>query len=347
MLSSRPLRSSNGQADQVFELSRSPALRDTVEMYVDDGGGEVQWTNVSALGDNLLTSGPKDKEFEVEQNALGVVTVKTGDGTRGKIPTLGTDNIRFEYRVNADDNGNVGSGTIIVNSEGSSFVKTVTNPRPANGWAVAEGSTDESLALVKEQGPASLRTLNRACSPSDYEDLALSFETSAGTRPIVRAQAIEEYFGVKTIGLIVVGTDGNRINADTRDELEEYFNGNDALGTEGVGMINQEVTVINFTPRTFGLTVTIEADESLTEELVKTTVVTLLNPTAQDSSGNYIWKWQGRVPLSRIASEIFQISPGSIYDVDIYSPSADLELADEELPLVDTTSITVNIVQPT
>jgi len=342
-----PTVSSNGQPSQEFELQSTPGLRDTVECYVDEGGGEVEWTNLTALGKSLLTSGSKDRHFTVKQDSLGTLKVKFGDGTRGKIPPLGTDNVRFVYRINASDDGNVGSDTITVNAEGAAFLKSVTNPRPASGWREADGASDESLALVKEEGPASLRTGNRASAPSDYEDLALAFETTAGTRPIVRAKAIEEGFGPKTIMLVVVGTNGVSISNSVKEELEEYFNGNDSTGVEGVGQQNVETTVINFTPRLIPVTMSVEANSALTETLVKTRLASLLNPTSKTSDGTkFVWSFGGRVPNSRIGSEVFQISPGNCFDVDISIPSEDNELLETELPMLDSDNVFVSIVAP-
>jgi len=342
-----PPGSSTGLEKQEFELSTYPGLRDTVECYVDEGGGEVAWTNLTALNKSLLTSGSKDRHFVVDQNSQGILTARFGDGTRGKIPPLGVDNVRFVYRVNAAEDGNVGAGTITVNSGGAALLKSVTNPRPASGWREAEGASEESLALVKETGPASLRTGNRASAPSDYEDLALAFTTSAGTRPVVRAKAIEEGFGPKTIKLVVVGTNGVAISATVKEELERYFNGDEALGIEGVGQANTETTVVNFSPRLVTLSMVVEANAALTETLVKTRMATLLNPTATVEGGTtYVWKFGGRCPLSRIGAEVFRISPGNVFDVDISIPSADLELLEDELPLLDTAGLNVSIVAP-
>jgi len=342
-----PLVSSDGNPKQEFVLATSPGLRDSVACFVDEGGGEVEWLNLTAAGQDLVTSGPKDRHFAVEQDAEGVLTVRFGDGTHGKVPTLGTDNVRFEYRSNATAEGNVGADSIVVNADGSAFVASVTNPRPASGWREADGASEESLALVKEEGPASLRTGNRAVSPEDYETLALAFTSSAGTRPVVRAKAIEEGFGPKTIKLIVVGTNGVAVSSSLKAELEEYFNGNPVTGVEGVGQANTETTVINFSPRLMALTVVIEANATLTEKLVKTTLGVLLSPTAKDSKGSqFVWRFGGRVPLSRIESEIFQISPGNVFDVDVTNPSADVELSEDELPFLDSGSLTISIVPP-
>lgn len=344
-VSNEALLSSDGQPDQTFELQTTPGLVNSVKCYIDEGGGEVQWTNLTAVNKTLYNSGSKDRHFTVSQNSLGVLTVLFGDGTRGKVPTLGTDNIRFVYRVNANDDGNVGTNTITVNAGGASFLKTITNPRPASGWREADGSSDASLALVKEEGPASLRTTNRACAPQDYEDLALSFTTDAGTRPIVRAYAIEEGYGPKTIKLVVVGTNGVGIPNSVKDELEDYFNGNISEGIEGVGQANVQTTVVNFTPRLIPITIVIEANSALTQTLVETQLSALLNPTARESDGiQFIWKFGGRIPISRIVSEVFRISPGNIFDVDISVPSTDNVLTEVELPILDTNNLFISIV---
>jgi hypothetical protein len=100
-------------------------------MFVDEGGGEVEWTNVTALGRTLLSSGPRDRHFAVRQDATGTLTVKTSaDGVFGRVPPLGVDNVRFEYRVGAARDGNVGAGTVTVNTAGAELVKSATNPRP-------------------------------------------------------------------------------------------------------------------------------------------------------------------------------------------------------------------------
>lgn len=343
-----PLNSSNGQPSQQFVLSTTPGLRDTVRVFVDEGGGEIEWTNLTAEGERLLTAGPKDRVFVVLQDSTGELEVRFGNGEQGKIPPLGIDNVRFVYRVNATLDGNVGAGTVVLNTAGASLIEELTNPRPAFGWREADGASEESLALVKEEGPASLRTGDSCSSPEDYEKKARDFTTAAGTRPVVRAKAIEEGFGPKTIKLVVVGTNGVAIPDSVRAELETYFNGDESLGIEGVAAANTEVTVVNFTPRLFGVTLSVEANAALSETLVRTALAALINPTARSTDGqSWLWRFGGRVPTSRIASEVFQISPGNVFDVDVYVPSSDVELVEDELPVLDAGSVTISIVAPT
>lgn len=342
------LKSSNGLPNQKFALAQTPGLKTTVQCYIDEGGGEVAWLNMTALDKSLLLSESTDRHFVVEQDATGTLTACFGDGTYGKIPPLGVNTIRFVYRIKATDEGNVGTDMITNNSEGAAFLKTITNPRPAYGWREADGASEESLALVKEQGPASLRTLERAVSPSDYEDLAINWQTSAGTRPIIRAKSVEEGFGPKTIKLVVVGTSGTQINSAIKSALETYFNGDPANGLEGVGQANTQVTVVNYTPRQIALTIIVEANAALTDTLIRTRMSTLINPSAQESDGTtYVWRFGGRVPLSRIAAEVFSISPGNVFDVDVTNPAEDIELTNDELPLLNSSGLTISIVPPT
>lgn len=343
---SEALVSSDGSASQTFELSQTPGLRDTVQVYVDEGGGEVEWTNLTAAGKTLLTSDGNDRHFEVRQDSTGRLTVAFGDGTRGKIPALGVDVIRFEYRVSAAEDGNVGVDTITVNSDGPALVASVTNPRPAAGWREADGASDASLALVKEEGPASLRTLGRAVSPSDYEDLAVNFTTSAGVRPVVRAKAIEEGYGPKTVKLVVVGVNGTQITSSVKTELEEYFNGNLATQVEGVGQANHEVTVVTYSARLIAYTVVVRANEALSEAAVRTALAALVSPTSLESDGQtYTWRFGGRVPNSRVAAEVFSLSAGNVFDVDVSVPAADQELSEVELPLLDSGNLTVTLIR--
>ena len=61
------------------------------------------------------------------------------------------------------------------------------------------------MAELKILGPASLRTLGKAITPSDIETLAVQFTSpTTGSSVVSRAKAIEETYGVKTIELLVV-----------------------------------------------------------------------------------------------------------------------------------------------
>jgi hypothetical protein len=188
-----PLGSSTGLPDQAFSLFQGPVIDDaTLRVFVTEDL-EAEWTRVP----DFLASTPIDRHFTVTFDDNGYATIHFGDGTFGKIPASGYNNIRALYRTMDDVDGNVGQNTITVNRSGVPFINNVTNPRAASGYTIKEGSTPADLARVKVAGPASLRTRERAVTPEDVEELAKRFVASDGSKPVARALAIEEAYGPK------------------------------------------------------------------------------------------------------------------------------------------------------
>lgn len=332
--------SSTGLAHQEHLLSRYPAIRDSVRLYVDEGGGEVEWTRMNSI----LSATAHDRVFRVELDASNKATVRTGDGTNGRIPPLGVENMRATYRVNAEQNGNVGADTVVVDATGVSAIASVTNPRAATGWIEAEGISEESKAAVKRTAPATLTTLNRACTAQDYPTLATRWRNASGEQVVVRAHVIEESYGPKTIEVVCVGAEGNQITGDDKLALENYFNGNEEAREEGVGMANIEATVSNYTPELQGVTVAVTVTDSVTQLQLETLLGTVLDPLAMESNGQtYIWKFGGWVYTSKLMSAIFALSPAKIRRISLTSPATDVLLGKRSLPLLDRTALTVTV----
>jgi len=332
-----PLASSDGSPNQEFELGYRPLIDGTLVVEVDEGSGFTQYDEV----ENFLNSDGARKAFTKETNADDLTTIKFGDGVNGKIPPAGVDNIRVTYRIGASDTGNVGAETINVNLAGISFVDSVYNPRQATGWAAKQGSDEESLARAKIEGPASLRTLGKAITPSDIETLAQQFSSpTTGAASVIRAQAIEETFGVKTVELVVVGSGGALLNQTQRDELEDYFNGNKAKGIDGVLVTNHEVTAVNYTPKPVDVTVTVTGN--ITPEAVKNALIALLNPEAKFDDGvTYRWEFEGEIPTSLIIAAIHETDPVNVKKVVLTTPNANIILGARELPVPGNFQVTV------
>lgn len=333
-----PLGSSNGAQNQELLLTFKPLIEDTLVVEVDEGSGFSPYNQK----ENFLSSNSASRDFIVEIDADDEATVKFGDGVQGKIPTPGVDNIRAIYRVGADQDGNVGANTITVNKSGISFVNRVFNPRQASGYAVKDGSTEADLARLKIEGPASLRTRGRAISVKDYEFLATQFESSAGSKIVSRALAIEETFGVKTIEVVVVGQSGLLLTEAEREDLENYFNGNKILGIDPVGLANHEATVVNYDPKTIDVTATVTGGN---EEQIKNAITALLNPSATFDDGvTKRWDFAQEIPLSVIIATIFEVDPINIKKVVLTSPQAvgdSVPMTTRQLPLAGTVSVTV------
>lgn len=336
-----PFGSSDGSANQEFTLSFGPLISGSLVTEVDEGTGFSAWSKK----DNFLSSNANSKDYTIDIKADDTVIIKFGDGTSAKIPALGVDNIRVQYRTGADVNGNVGAETITVNKAGIGFVNRIWNPRQAIGWVTKEGSTPEDLARVKIEGPASIRVLSRGITTSDDEYLAENFVAASGSRIVSRAQAIEETFGPKTIELITVGQGGVQLSVSEREELGEYFNGNKTKGVKGVLLANHELTPVNYTKRVINVTASVQGGNK-TE--IENALKNFLNPEAKYSDGTTNrWNFSTAnvteyVRTALLFNIITEVDPLNIKNIVITEPSADIALELRELPFPGTINVSVS-----
>jgi hypothetical protein len=336
-----PLGSSSGDANQEFRLLNSPYIYQTIRVFIDEGGGDIEWEEV----ETFLTSYSIDRHFIVDVQTDGSAILKFGDGINGRIPPLGTNNIRAIYRIGADEDGNIGANTLTVNRDGVGVFKQITNPRSGEFWVEADWNSQDALERVKQAGPLNLRTMLRGMTARDVEILAQSFVNTDGVKPVARAKAYEEAFGPKTLELVVAGGGGAALTSTYRSQLEEFFNGGENYG--GVLIANHEVTVTNYSPKLIGYTVEVTAYSVVTETLVLQTLSSLISPTAvEDDKVTFVWEFGQEVPNSRVIAEIFKISPGNVFKVVITTPSSDVSLTARELPVLDAANTTITIVSP-
>lgn len=334
-VSDDPLGSSTGAQDQRFTTSRDYFIDDSEVVTVDG----IEWTKVL----NFLSSGPQDKHYVVELSDNDRATIIFGDGSKGLVPSVGQGNISIEYRYNAEEDGNVGANTVVVDKTGLTFVNSIYNPRQAGGWSEAEGSTEESLERAKIAGPASIRVKEVALNGDDAIILAKSFELSDRSSPFSRATYIEEGFGPKTLELITVLSGGAIPNSSQMGELELFFNGDKYVSPpipkHYVG--NNEVRVVAYTPKIINITAIVTALEGVTIQSIVNGLNQIIQPEALQSDGiSYQWDFGNTIPVSRLVHEIFKID-SRIKDVDITTPSSDITLGIRELPISGTFNITI------
>jgi len=328
-----PLGSSDGTVNQRFEVSQDNYITNTIKVWVDD----ELWTEV----DNFLASRSTDKHYRVLLGENDSAVIVFGDGVTGKIPPLGLSNIEAEYRWGANENGNVGSETVVVDKTGLSYIARLRNPRPAVGWSVAQGATEDSLEEAKLEGPASLRIKEVAVGPDDAEDLTVGFVDETGMSPISRARAFEGSAGPKTIEIVVVAAGGNQATSDQISALMSYFNGDKyshpALPKRIVA--NQEASIVNFTPKTIDIEATVYG--SVTSEAIKNSLQAVFQPEAIKEDG-ITWEWEfgGEIPVSRVLHEIF-VTDNSITKVELTIPASDISLNSRELPKIGTVNLTI------
>jgi len=331
-----PLGSSNGSPNQEFEITNSPIIDGTLRLEIDEGDGFTEWSQV----DNFLNSTNISKDYRLDIKSDDTAVVIFGSGSQGKIPNVGSNNIRAFYSIGADVNGNVGARTITVNKSGIAFVNRVYNPRQATGWKIKEGATPEDIERLKIEGPATLLTRGRAISPEDAEFLATKYRTENNSQLIERAIAFEETFGVKTLEVVAVGIGGNQLSLSQREDVEDYFNGNKTKEIEGILVSNHEITVTNYDRKIIDIEVEVSGGNP---EEIKNALIALLTPTAKYDDGyTYRWTFQDTVPRSLMITEITNVDPKAIKNVNLITPATDPILGERELPFPGT--ITVNIV---
>lgn len=337
------LGASDGLASQTFDLASSPFLS-----VVRLTAGGAEWTRA----DDFLLAGPFDRVYTLIEQPDGQWRVTFGDGIRGKIPTA-SDKIEIAYRIGGAESGNLGPGAITKDRTGNRILG-LYNPRQGEGWAVQEGSTQQSLDEVRAAVPASLRTQGRAVTPEDTETLVVAYRTDEADQLAVRALAVEEGAGPKTMRVYVVGPAGVVPTATELEEIEDYLNG-EQIGLQrigGVRMANTACVVQGYAPVPFDVTVEITVlapYASSAEGAAVAAVTALLQPTARrlllvdgiwEESAEFQWGWGSTVAfavlLSRIASSV-----SGVVNVDLTVPAGDTVLGDGELPIPGTITVTV------
>lgn len=172
---------SDGSASQKFTTGYSPALdytpeapynEDVIHVYVTEGGVTTEWTRV----ENFLLASSVSKCYTYSTNEYGEGIVEFGNGVSGAIPPKNAK-IESTYRIGGGIETNVGANTIVeMENKPASVIRTF-NP----DTAFILGSDAESIESAKVKAPASLRTLDRAVTTKDYEDIGIvvDFITSA------------------------------------------------------------------------------------------------------------------------------------------------------------------------
>lgn len=152
--------------NQEFALSQTPYLEGSLSVVATDG----TYTEIDSF---INVTADNSRVFVVLIDQNDRARVRFGNGTLGKIPQ-GT--ISCTYKTTHGTAGNVDTGMLgtlqqVLVDQTSATVSgvTVTNLQPCSG-----GTDRMSVAQARALGPASLRSLTRSVSISDFETNALS-----------------------------------------------------------------------------------------------------------------------------------------------------------------------------
>lgn len=162
---------SEGVAGQRMELRYRPVVPAGRPVVVEVAGGDgwEEWRCVPTFAE----SGPEDQHFMLDEAYGELVfgpSVRRRDGTMasyGAVPPNGAPIRVRQYRTGGGQRGNVARGAISVLKSSIPFITRVENRYPAKG-----GVEGEDISAAKVRGPILLRTLGRAVTTEDYEQLA-------------------------------------------------------------------------------------------------------------------------------------------------------------------------------
>jgi predicted phage baseplate assembly protein len=181
------LGSSNGNPGQVFTTAQSPVLAGQRLVAREREQPEEDWVPWEARPD-LFESGPRDRHYTID--AL-TGEIRFGDGSSGRIPPPGPNNVRITYRTGGGEHGNRAAGTIVELKSAVPYVDGVTNHEPAQG-----GAAREPIQRVKGRGARVLRHRERAVTAEDLVDLA-----TAASPAVARAAAVVPTFNPYSLWL--------------------------------------------------------------------------------------------------------------------------------------------------
>jgi predicted phage baseplate assembly protein len=122
----------------------------------------IRWTEVPEFFDSVETS----RHYRLDRHTG---EIEFGDGTHGRIPPAGGDNIvAFVYQAGGGAAGNVKAGEINTPVTAVAGVDSVINPVAGGGGS--DAVTNEDMLTI---GPAQISHRERAVTPDDFERLAL------------------------------------------------------------------------------------------------------------------------------------------------------------------------------
>lgn len=201
-VSSEPVGESNGTVNQFFELSQSSVISNSISVVV----GGTNYTQVPYLIDY---SG-YDPVFSTYTNGDGVTFIIFGDNISGRVPPNNAQ-IVATYRVGGGASGNVAVNTIKYITNLSTSGLTVLNKyvSAAIPGAASGGADQESTDSIRASAPASIKTLNRAVSLSDYASLVVQVSG------VAKATAIADVYTSVTVFFAPYGDSGVQVDGVT------------------------------------------------------------------------------------------------------------------------------------
>jgi predicted phage baseplate assembly protein len=157
----------------------------------------------------LINSQPDDTHYRLMHDENGNAVIEFGDGSYGRVPRRGQNNITANYHVGGGTVGNVPSKSINRAVTDIPDLQYVYNVNPASGGAEAEEISD-----AVRRAPQQYRAMDRAVTVRDYEFHARQFGV---------AKAAAQSRGWNTIELFIAPMGGGQPTDTLKDDLRAFF----------------------------------------------------------------------------------------------------------------------------
>jgi predicted phage baseplate assembly protein len=198
---------SEGVPGQRFQVSRSPVVPSGEPLVLDVSDEEEGWGEWVEVLD-FAQSGPEDQHFVLDavtgEVLLGpAVRMPNGEFIQyGAVPPKGSVLRLRRYHTGGGRQGNVAQTAIRVCRTTIPYVTRIENRHAASG-----GVDGEDIEEAKVRGPIVMRTLGRAVTAEDYEQLAKEAAPEAARVKAVPAATDEEAGGVRVLIVPAVADD--------------------------------------------------------------------------------------------------------------------------------------------
>ncbi len=168
---------SNQQFD--FEVAEVSFITDGnfasgVRAAVEIAADNRTWQQVPTLND----SEPEDPHYVVRMKEDGTLTITFGDGHHGRRLPSGTNNVRIKHRIGVGLSGNLAPYSLEKEVKPHPLIDSLLQPMASTG-----GNDMESADSMRANAPASVLTIERAVSVTDFTHLA------AGNSSVWQARA--------------------------------------------------------------------------------------------------------------------------------------------------------------
>ena len=286
---------SNGQPNQLYQLSESPVINGSTSVTV----GGIEYTEVPYLIDYQ----GYDPVYTTVTNANGITYIVFGDGVSGRVPPNNAE-IICTYRVGGGIQGNVSPNTIkFIETNQVNGLSVLNQYVSATDDGSATGGADaESTDSIRINAPLSTKSLNRAVSISDYS--ALTLQVSG----IAKATAIADVYTSVNVFFAPYGDKGVESDGTTPSAT---FN---ALKTDVTEYLKDKIpanTTVTFQPPSYvgvNITTAITCLPQYRQSTIQASVESILNELLDFDNVLF----NDRISLQDVISAISSV-PGVAY----------------------------------